>query len=129
MGMAGTDDKAGRREGEKADGKRDGAGERFRRRVERGDYRGLLDERVREVMAQAEERGLGEELGALRFALMRVLAEEEDPVRLSLAVSRLASASARLARAKQALDEGREPLNEAISQILRDLDGEREGRG
>jgi hypothetical protein len=60
---------------------------------------------------------------------MRLLAEEEDPARLALGVSQVATASARLARAKQALDQEYEPLNEAIAQILRDLDGEREGQG
>jgi hypothetical protein len=75
--MAAVDEAEGG--GRKAEGDDERAGERFRRRLERGDYRGLLDERVREVMAQAEERGLGEEIGALRFVLMRVLAEEEGP--------------------------------------------------
>jgi hypothetical protein len=84
----------------------------------------LLDERVREVMAQgAAERGISEKLGAIRFAMMRLLAEEEDPVRLSLGVSRLANASARLAKIGREFEQDEGLLTEAISQILRELDG------
>jgi len=115
---------------EDGEGRRAQAAERFRRRLARGEYRALLDERVREVMAQgAAERGIGEEMGAIRFALMRVLAEEEDPVRLSLGVSRLANAAARLARIGKEFEQEEGLLTEAIGQILRELDGEREGRG
>jgi hypothetical protein len=114
----------GRREADGDEEERARAREGFRRRVERGDYRGLLDARLREVMAQAaEERGLREEIGALRFAMVRLLAEEEDAGKLALGVSRLANASARLARTQRELDQGHEPLNEAISEILRQLDG------
>ncbi|MEA2527756.1 MAG: hypothetical protein QOF73_4983, partial [Thermomicrobiales bacterium] len=92
----------GRRDGE-TDGRVGGQVEReerrrvelaegFRRRLERGDYRALLDERLREVMAQAaEQRGLAEEVGALRFAMARLLAAEEDPGALALGISRLAT--------------------------------------
>ncbi len=115
--------------GEGRDPKGTPAAERFRRRLERGDYRALLDEGVREVMAQgAAERGIAEEMGAIRFAMMRLLAEEEDPVRLSLGVSRLANASARLARVGREFEQDEGLLTEAISQILRELDGE-DGRG
>ena len=106
------------------------AAERFRRRLARGDYRALLDERVREVMAQgAAERGVAEEMGAIRFALLRLLAEEADPARLSLGVGRLATASARLARIGREMEQDEGLLTEAIGQILRELDGVREGSG
>jgi hypothetical protein len=104
--------------------------EGFRRRLERGDYRALLDERLREVMAQAaEQRGLAEEVGALRFAMARLLAEEEDPGALALGISRLATASARLARTQRELNQEPELLTDAISQILRDLDEARDAPG
>ncbi|MER3436910.1 MAG: hypothetical protein C4346_04485, partial [Chloroflexota bacterium] len=47
--------------------------EAFQRRLERGEYGALFDERLREVMAQAaEERGLVAELGAARVVLARL---------------------------------------------------------
>jgi hypothetical protein len=98
--------------------------------LERGDYRALLDERLREVMAQAaEQRGLAEEVGALRFAMARLLAEEEDPGALALGISRLATASAWLARTQRELNQEPELLTDAISQILRDLDEARDAPG
>jgi hypothetical protein len=82
--------------------------EGFRRRVEAGEYRELLDGRLRRVMEQGAARdGLAEEMGAARFVLMRLLAEEEDLGKLALGVSRIITAAARVARARKAIGEGR----------------------
>lgn len=108
--------------GEEAERRRRAAA--FRARVEAGDYRGLFGGKLGGLMAQAaEEQGVGDELGALRFVLARLLAEEEDPVVLAKSVARIASVSIQAARAQRAITgQLAEGLTEAITQILTELD-------
>lgn len=95
----------------------------FQRRLERGEYRALLDGRLREVMAQAaEERGLVEELGAARLVLARLLVEEDDLGKLALGVSRIITAAARVERARHAIGaETEHPLIARINDYLASL--------
>jgi hypothetical protein len=61
--------------------------------LERGDYRELFDPATSQVMAQAAAvRGLEDEIGALRVALARLLAEERDPNKLALSLARIVAA-------------------------------------
>ncbi len=118
-----------RRAGAEADGanqeRKRRAAERFRRRVARGEYRGLFDERLGRVMAQAAAtRALDDELGALRFVLARLLAEEEDTQKLSLGVARVSRAAALVELARKKIDAGRgDELAETLAQVLAELDG------
>ena len=74
----------------------------FWRRVARGDHGELFDEALREATAQAtEERGLTEEIGVLRLAMMRLLMEEGDAVTLAREVSRLTDRSVRAVKRRE----------------------------
>jgi hypothetical protein len=97
----------------------------FRRRLDEGDYRRLFDEKLKEVIAQAAvERGLADEIGALRVVLARLLLEEDDLSKLVTGVARLASVTVQAARAQRAIvGEAADGLTEAIAQILAELDG------
>lgn len=103
--------------------------EAFQRRLERGEYGVLFDERLRDVMAQAaEERGLVAELGAARVVLARLLAEEEDLGKLALGVSRIITAAARVERVRHAIGaEMEHPLIARINDYLASLGDEPEG--
>ncbi len=105
--------------------RRRAAAETFRRRVARGEYRGLFDERLGRVMAQAAAtRALDDELGALRFVLARLLAEEEDTGKLALGVARVSRAAARVELARRRIDAGRDDeLAEALARVLAEMDG------
>lgn len=98
----------------------------FRRRLAGGDYRGLFEEPLPEVMAQAAaERGLETEVGALRLVLARLLAEETDLGKLALGIARVTTASARLAQTRRALGDGAtSEWEEAMQAALDDLDAE-----
>ena len=75
---------------ETAEERRRRAAAEFRARVAGGEYRGLFDHRLGEIMAQAgRDRGLADEIGALRVALARLLAEEEDAGKLALGIARI----------------------------------------
>jgi hypothetical protein len=106
-------------------GERTAGAAEFRRRLDAGDYRRLFDEKLKEVIAQAAgERGLADEIGALRVVLARLLLEEEDLSKLVAGVARLASVTVQAARAQRAIvGEAADGLTEAIAQILAELDG------
>jgi hypothetical protein len=97
----------------------------FRARLESGDYRELLGDRLGEVMAQAAaEAGVSEELGALRIVMARLLTEEEDVVTLAPLIARIASVSIQAARVQRAISgQLAESLTEAITTILAELEG------
>ena len=97
----------------------------FRDRVDSGDYRGLFGGKLGGLMQQAaEEKGVGDELGALRYVLAKLMNEEEDPVTLAKAVARVASVSIQAARAQRAIQgQLAEGLIDAITTILAELDG------
>lgn len=102
------------------------AAEAFRQRVDAGDYRGLFGGKLGALMAQAaEEQGVGDELGVLRYVMARLIAEEEDPVTLAKAIARVASVSIQAARAQRAINgQLAEGLTDAITSILVELDGQ-----
>jgi hypothetical protein len=97
----------------------------FRARLESGDYRELLGERLGEVMAQAAaEAGVTEELGALRIVMARLLTEEEDLVVLARLIARVASVSIQAARVQRAISgQLAESLTDAITTLLAELEG------
>jgi hypothetical protein len=107
------------------DDERAAAAAEFRRRLDAGDYRRLFDETLREVIAQAAaERGLVDEIGALRVVLARLLLEEDDLSKLVAGVARLASVTVQATRAQRAIaGEQADGLTDAIAQILAELDG------
>jgi hypothetical protein len=107
-----------------SDAQTDGS-EEFRRRLDGGDYRQLFDEKLKAVITQAAiERGLADEIGALRVVLARLLLEESDLTKLVAGVARLASVTVQAARAQRAIaGEMADGLTEAIAQILAELDG------
>ncbi|HEV2127647.1 MAG TPA: hypothetical protein VGR22_03400 [Thermomicrobiales bacterium] len=76
----------------------------FRERLEQGEYAGLFDEHLSRVLTQAavavSERGLVDEIGALRVVLARLLMEEED-------LTKLASNGSRALRSRQRGRNGR----------------------
>ncbi len=71
--------------------------EAFARRVARGEYGELFEGRLREVMAQAAaERGIAEEIGALRVVLARLMTDPGiDPLHLAHGVARVAGTTVR----------------------------------
>ncbi len=100
---------------------------KFRERVERGDYAGLFDDHLSQVMRQAAtavaERGLTDEIGALRYVLARLLMEEDDLTKLAANVTRVASVAVQAARAQRAISgEVAQGLTSALTQILTELD-------
>ena len=100
--------------------------ERFRERVELGRYDDLLDLPVRKVLREgAAIRGIDEELGAIRFALAKLLAEELDASKLAAGVARLTSAAVQAMKLGQAMgDATDESLADLLNQILIDLEKE-----
>ncbi|MGI8977064.1 MAG: hypothetical protein ACR2GS_10120 [Thermomicrobiales bacterium] len=100
---------------------------KFRERVERGDYAGLFDDHLSQVMRQAAtavaERGLTDEIGALRYVLARLLMEEDDLTKLAANVTRVTSVAVQAARAQRAISgEVAQGLTSALTQILTELD-------
>ena len=105
--------------------RRQEAAREFRRRLEDGDYRGMFGSRLNTLMVQAAaERGVGDEIAVLRIVMARLLAEEEDPVTLAQAISRVAAVSIQAARAQRTINgQLAEGLTEALTSILTELDG------
>lgn len=98
----------------------------FRERLASGDYRALYEQRLGEVIAQAAALGgLADEIGALRFVLARLLAEEEDVSKLAVGVARVTAVAVNAARTQRAISgDAAEGLTAALTQILAELDGE-----
>ena len=68
--------------------------------------------------------GLDEELGAIRFALAKLLAEELDASKLAAGVARLTSAAVQAMKLDRVRGDAAETsLAELIEEILVDLDG------
>ena len=100
---------------------------RFRERFERGEYAELFDARMTSILRQAavalSERGLTDEIGALRYVLARLLTEEEDLSRLTSNVTRVTSVAVQAARAQRAISgDVAQGLTSALTQILTELD-------
>lgn len=100
----------------------------FRRRVERGAYDGLFDGAVRAILRQgAAIGGVEDELGAIRYALAKLLAEEPDANRLAAGVARLCTAAVQVLRQAQRVpDTGGHALDEVMRQILAEIAAENE---
>lgn len=98
----------------------------FQERVARGVYKELYDPPVRMLIEEgAALQGVEEELGAIRFALARLMNEEEDPSKLATGVARLASATVQLLRVvRPAANQSDDPVLESVNQILIDLEKE-----
>lgn len=72
--------------------------------MERGDFAILFSGKMQQAIEQAaEDAELAMELGSVRVAMVRAIQEIDDPVEMSLAISRIANASARTARANAAV--------------------------
>ena len=100
---------------------------RFRERLERGEYAELFDERMAPIIRQAamalSERGLTDEIGALRYVLARLLMEEQDLTKLASNVTRVTSVAVQAARAQRAISgDVAQGLTSALTQILTELD-------
>ena len=96
------------------------AARRFRELLARGEYRALFEPPLGEVLTQAAaERPLLDEIGALRVALARLLAEEEDASKLAVGVARLAGVAIQAAKAQRTIsgDEAN-GLTDALAHIL-----------
>jgi hypothetical protein len=98
--------------------------ERFREAVMSGRYDALLDSSMRAILREgAAIRGVDEELGAIRFALAKLLAEESDASKLASGVARLTSASVQAMKMGQSIsDETDESLADLLNEILIDLE-------
>jgi len=87
---------------------------RFRQRAKHGRFDQLLEAPTRRMLEQAAAvEGFELELGALRYGLMRVLAEETDPTRMALALARLSNAGVRARLANGDVDGGAQSDQEA----------------
>lgn len=99
----------------------------FLKRLEQGEYAALFDDNVSRVIAQAaqamKDHGPDDEIGALRFVLARLLAEEVDPTKLATSVTRVVTAAMQAARTRRAIGgETAEGLTSALTHILAELD-------
>lgn len=96
----------------------------FQDRIERERYDELLTASLRAVLREgAAIRGLDQELGAIRFALAKLLAEELDANKLAAGVARLASASVQTMKLEQTLGDATDAsLAELLNEILSDLE-------
>ena len=110
--------------GEREDDQATELRERFGERVARGRYDQLLDSATRDVLRDgAAIRGVNEELGAIRFALAKLLAEELDASKLAAGVARLTTAAVQAMKISQTIgDETDESLADQLNQILIDLE-------
>lgn len=106
------------------DGQQRTAAMEFRRRLERGNYHELFDRSLSDVIAQAsQERNLATEIGALRFVLARLLAEEDDVAKLAASVARVSSVLVQATRVQRTISgEVADGLTEAMTRILAELD-------
>jgi hypothetical protein len=92
----------------------------FQERLARGEYRALFEPSLNEVMHQAAEaRALVDEIGAVRVALAKLLAEEEDASKLATGVARLASVAIQAAKAQRSLSgEAVDGVTDALAHII-----------
>jgi hypothetical protein len=99
----------------------------FLERLEKGEYAALFETNLSQVIAQAakamKERGPDDEIGALRFVMARLLAEEDDPAKLASGVTRVVTAAIQAARTQRTIGgETAEGLTSALTHILAELD-------
>jgi hypothetical protein len=95
----------------------------FARLLETGDYRGLfgthIDSIFRQAANQLAESGLGDEIGALRYVLAKLIAEQNDLDRLAINVARIVSVTIKAAQMQSDLTEqAANALAEELRQVL-----------
>lgn len=100
--------------------------ERFQERLKRAEYGALYDPPVKTVIEEAAAiPGIDQELGAVRFALAKVLNDVEDAIQLAGTVARLAACTAQLLRVvRPTVRESDEQLISTLNQIMVDLEKE-----
>jgi hypothetical protein len=98
----------------------------FARLLETGDYRSLFGRHIDSIFHQASnqlaESGLGDEIGALRYVLARLIAEQKDLDRLAINVARIVSVTIKAAQMQQdltgqAADAFAEELRQVLDQV------------
>ena len=111
---------------EEAEERRTEQRERFQENLARGKYSELLDRSIQSVIEEAAAiQGIEQELGAVRFALAKVVSEVEDPNQLATSVARLAACTAQLLRVvRPTAKEADEELIATLNQIMVDLEKE-----
>ena len=83
----------------------------------------MFGKRLGELMEQAAaEEGVDDEIAVLRIVMARLMAEEEDPMKLAQAVARVAAVSIQAARLRRTISGQRAAsLLEAFTQTLLEL--------
>jgi len=89
-------------------------------------YRVLLDNDLRETLARATseilEKGLIDELGALRVVLLRVLVEEEETPALVANITRIVTVAAQAMRVQHAVSgEQATTVTESVANLIKNL--------
>lgn len=89
-------------------------------------YRVLLDNDLRETLARATseilEKGLVDELGALRVVLLRVLVEEEETPALVANITRIVTVAAQAMRVQHAVSgEQATTVTESVANLIKNL--------
>jgi len=95
----------------------------FEERLARSGYNGLYDPTVKSVIEQAAAiQGIDQELGAVRFALGKVVNDVQDANQLASSVARLATCTAQLLRVvRPTVKEPGDELLATLNQIMVDL--------
>jgi hypothetical protein len=92
--------------------------ERFRKCVERGDFATVFAGKMQQLFEQQNGNAVFEdEIGALRVAMMRLMLEENDPVALANALSKVTNATIRAVKAQEELQNAR-PSAETLARSL-----------
>jgi hypothetical protein len=97
----------------------------FAKLLETGDYRRLfgthIDSIFRQAATQLADTGLGDEIGALRYVLARLIAEQKDLDRLAINVARIVSVTIKAAQMQSDLTEQvADAFAEELRQVLDD---------
>ena len=96
---------------------------RIRQAMAGGDYDGLLAPGLWRLFdAAAGATGFGREIGALRFAMARLLAEEEDPRHLATQLARVTTTIIRATQAHQMTGGTDDGVRSALLTVLDDLE-------
>lgn len=100
------------------------ARERIRRAMAGGDYDGLLDPALWRLLdLAAATSGFGREIGALRFAMARLLAEEEDPRQLATYLAKVTTMIVRATQAqRQSISTADDPIRAALLSAVDERD-------
>ena len=93
---------------------------------DQGSYRVLLDNDLRETLARATseilDKGLIDELGALRVVLLRVLVEEHELAKLVSNITRIVTVAAQAMRVQHAVSgERATTVTESIGTLIESL--------